>query len=300
MTISPKSSPNSETTGARSLASVASSLIGGAPSETKFVATSEPSQSLARLLPADTDKRVADALQRISGRAPAFRRRTMFPENGPIFSLTEAVSWNCDERDRAQALTAVEFSLRPATENALAAALYELRVVTRGRVNREASEDEAEALIWIERLRQFPADIVIDTLRRWPTRPDGQWWPTWHDVEKALSAATVPRKMLAEHIRSGACLGTPPKPEPAPAEDPDMWERRKAQADALRARFAEPTPESRKPMTEEQLSDWSKGFAERMRAEPMALSEGALKALRERDEIRAAMAPILKSQGEAA
>jgi hypothetical protein len=130
----------------------------------------------------------------------------MFPENGPTYQVTEAVFWTCSEAQQQEAITAVDFSMRSAPEGLIAKALYELRVVTRGRVNRESGDDEAEAIIFTERLRQFPADIVLDALKNWPARSDGQWWPTWHDLHKIIEPQATARRMLAEHIRSGACL----------------------------------------------------------------------------------------------
>lgn len=161
----------------------------------------------------------------------------MFPENAPMYSITEAASWTCDDADQQKrGLHAVTFSLSPAPEAKITQALFELRTLTRGRVNRDASEDEAEALIWTQNLRQYPADIVLHTLKNWPSRSDGQWWPTWHDVLKIVEAATHGRRLLADHIRSGACL-PPPAKEFEPDDSPEALARRKAQADAARDRF---------------------------------------------------------------
>lgn len=169
----------------------------------------------------------------------------MFPENGPTYSITEVASWRCDDADQQKrGLDAVAFSLRPAPEAKITQALYELRTITRGRVNRDASEDEAEAIIWTQNLSRFPADIVLDTLKNWPARPDGQWWPTWHDVLKIVEAATIARRMLADHIATGACL---PKPrtadaaEPERDESPEAVERRRAHVEKVMARFTPPS-----------------------------------------------------------
>jgi hypothetical protein len=195
----------------------------------------------------------------------------MFPENGPTYQITEAVFWTCSEAQQQEAVTAVEFSLRSAPEAMIAKALYELRVVTRGRVNREAGDDEAEAIIFTERLRQFPADIVLDTLRNWHTRSDGQWWPTWHDLHKAIEPQATARRMLAEHIRSGACLG---KPMTASDERDDSAEgiaRRRQFIEQQLARFkreeeAKPKPRDPNEIAREirsasvQLSDEAKAL----------------------------------------
>lgn len=146
-----------------------------------------------------------------------------------MYSITEAASWKCDDADQQKrGLDAVSFSLRPAPEAKITQALFELRTLTRGRVNRDASEDEAEALIWTQNLRNYPADIVLHTLKNWPSRGDGQWWPTWHDVLKVVEAATHGRKLLANHIRSGACLPHPKVEEEERDDSPEAVAHRKA------------------------------------------------------------------------
>lgn len=107
-------------------------------------------------------------------------------------------------------------------------ALYTLRMMTRGRDQRSDADREAEALIWQEHLRLFPADIVLVTLKNWPLRPDGQWWPTWHDVQKELEAQTSGRRLLADHIRSGKCLPAPKAEEEERDDSPEAVARRQA------------------------------------------------------------------------
>jgi len=108
--------------------------------------------------------------------------------------------------------------------------------MTRGRDQRSDADREAEAMIWLSHLQRFPADIVLVTLKNWPTRPDGQWWPTWHDVQQDLEAQTSGRRLLADHIRKGECL-PPPSKDFEPDDSPEALERRAKQAAAARERF---------------------------------------------------------------
>jgi hypothetical protein len=133
-----------------------------------------------------------------------------------MYSVPVAVFWTCDPSKIDEAKAAIEFSLRPAPEDVLAQALYRLRVVTRGRDRGGDDDREAEAMIWIDQLRQFPADIVLETLRAWPERSDGMWWPTWHDVHQAVSREAAARRMLHWHITSLQCLPKPAGDVPAP------------------------------------------------------------------------------------
>ncbi|TCR64675.1 hypothetical protein [Bosea sp. BK604] len=232
---------------------------------------------------------MAVALERISGRQPVIRRRNLFPDDGPSYSVPESCSWVCPDDKRLEALTIVDGSLRSAPEGEIVKALYELRTLTRGRVNRDQSEDEAEAIIWTEKLRAYPADIVLETLRNWPNRSDGQWWPTWHDVQKIVEAETSARRMLAEHIRSGACLPKPKVDEEVERDDsPEGIARREAFVAKVRERFGIKSHKGESVVDREALTDTKRAEldavvtrqAERIAAEGLPqLSAEALGAL---------------------
>lgn len=235
MTNSTNAPQSSETTGPASLASAASSAIGQLRSG-MGLANTAPAAALAKLSPQETNARMEACLERISGRRPVLERRMMFPENGPAYSITEAATWKCaSESQRNEALAAVEFALRPASAEDIGAALYTLRIMTRGRDQRTDADREAEGLIWLSHLQQFPADIVLTTLKNWPKRHDGQWWPTWHDVQKELDAMTSSRRLLADHIRSSKCL---PPPTP-PDEGGHRTEEQQARIDGMVDRWRE-------------------------------------------------------------
>ena len=230
MTNSPNAPQNSETTGPVSLGTVALNAIGQARSGMPL-ANSAPAAALAKLTPQETNARMEAHLERISGRRPVFARRMMFPSDGPAYSVTETASWKCaTASQRNDALAAVEFALRPADEDALGAALYTLRIMTRGRAQMSEADREAEATIWLEHLRRFPADIVLTTLKNWPTRPNGQWWPVWHEVQKDLEAQTSARRLLAEHIRANKCLPAPVDHTEGKEPDDEARERAAARA----------------------------------------------------------------------
>lgn len=259
MTISTNAQQSSETTGPASLGAAASNAIGQLRSG-MAPANTAPAAALAKLTPQETNARMEACLERISGRRPVLGRRMMFPANGPAYSITESASWKCTtESQRNEALAAVEFALRPASEEDIGAALYTLRIMTRGRDQRTDADREAEAFIWQEHLRRFPADIVLVTLKNWPLRPDGQWWPTWHDVQKDLEAQTSGRRLLADHIRKSECLPSPTE-DFEPDDSPEALARRKAQADAARERFGI------KPTTGETIVD-REAMSEALRAE---------------------------------
>jgi hypothetical protein len=167
------------------------------------------SASLATMRPEETDQRVSAALKRISGEPPVFLTRRMFPENGPTYVLVESVRWNCPAEKLDEAARVVEGAFRSAPAESVGAALYKLRIRTRGREPRSAADHEAEAMIWIEDLRRYPGDIVLDVLNTWHCRDNGMWWPTWHEVEAELKKRQDRRMALANFIRRGLLKGTP-------------------------------------------------------------------------------------------
>lgn len=197
--------------------------------------------------------------------------RGRYPEGGAAYWVCESVGWRCnDEAQQAAALEAVEFALRPAPENDVAQALYTLRILTRGRDRYEADDREAEAIVWLAQLREFPADIVLATLKDWPSRPDGQWWPTWHDVHKVVDAATTARRMLAEHILSGACLTKPlPRPDLDRDDSPEGVAYRKAVVERELRKLPSREPAPPTDIVED-YDDWEKRKLDEIRSESRA------------------------------
>lgn len=282
MTNSTNAPQSSEISGPASLGIAASSAIGQLRSGTP-PANTLPAAALAKLTPQETNGRMEACLERISGRRPVFGRKMMFPANGPAYSIAETASWKCaTESQRNEALAAVEFALRPAAEDEIGAALYTLRIMTRGRGQVSDADREAEAMIWLAHLQRFPADIVLMTLKAWPMRPDGQWWPTWHDVQKDLDAQTSARRLLAEHIRSGACIAKPQQRDEPRDDSPEGIAHRKAVVERAMAKL---TPRETEPVNHvEDFNAWEartlSEIAKDNRAGKFRLSREAHRALR--------------------
>jgi hypothetical protein len=159
------------------------------------------SAALAALHPAETDQRVETSLERISGQRPVFRSRNFIPNDGPTYSVIEAVRWDCPQDKLPEVVAVLEGAFRGAPEDQIASALFKLRIMTRAREQRSEEMQEAEAMIWIEQLRGYPGDIVLDVLKTWTKRPNGQWWPTWHEVEEELKKRADRRQSLLNFVR---------------------------------------------------------------------------------------------------
>jgi hypothetical protein len=213
------------------------------------------SEHLAQLRPADTDNRVEAALERISGRRPALMTRTLIPNDGPIYSVVEEVRWDCPHDKLPEVASVIEGAFRAAPGKSIAAALYKLRMLTQGRDQRSIEDQEAEALIWAEQLQCYPGDIVLEVLRTWPSRPNGRWWPTWHEVEAELKKRCDRRQALLNFVRVLAERPEPtlaitdqgPSPEQR-AKAADHWRQNirpelQAWREELKAQKAQETPE---------------------------------------------------------
>lgn len=150
----------------------------------------------------------------------------------------------------------VDYSLRPAGEDDLGAALYTLRIMTRGRERYEADDREAEAIVWLQQLRKYPADIALDVIRNWTSRSDGQWWPTWHDVSQELEGQTITRRLLAQHIRSGDCLITAPPVDLDRDESPEGVAHRTAVVDRHKAKLTRGMRDSTPTSPAEDFDVW--------------------------------------------
>lgn len=240
------------------------------------------SETLAELTPTETDSRLLAALERCSGQRPVLSTRLMLPENGPSYRVVDGIRWDVPPEAVEQLATVVEASFRAAPSNTLAAQLYRLRIMTRGRDERADADREAEATIWLEQLRCWPGDIALQVLATWTSRPNGQWWPTWNEVEKELRTLTQPRRALAQHL-----LRAPGQPLAIEQQKPAQEQRDRAVAhweNEVRPTLKQPPkPRSDEPppgLTDDERRAWFERRLEALKAQPLpALSTEARRSL---------------------
>lgn len=251
----------------QSLGSTLALTTGGAATgiELPAVGSGKPlslSNALALLRPEEADARMVAALQRISGHSVAFETRLMIPKDGLPYRIITGVSWSCPAEKRHEAMALVEHSLRAAPDEKLGAALYRLRTMTRGRDQRSPADQEAEALIWAEQLRCWPGDVALDVIRNWPSRENGQWWPTWHEVEVVMKQRCEKRIAIANVLRrSEPGLMIESKVDPLGAgATAEERERAVERWRKMRSEFT-PSEERRRELTQEaadaQVKEWA-------------------------------------------
>jgi len=119
-------------------------------------------------------------------------------------------------------------AMAPASDREMAIWLAELSTIS---VRRSESAQEGALAItaYTRRLRDYPGDIVRDTLLNWA----GKWFPTWAELKEILDARTGPRREIQNAIALEAATafrGTgdrrlPPAYENMRAEDKSEWLR---------------------------------------------------------------------------
>jgi hypothetical protein len=149
--------------------------------------------------------------------------RLMMPNDGPSYSVVDQVRWDCPRERLPEVVTVLEGAFRSAPGGKLAEALFRLRIMTRAREQKSEEMMEAEATIWVEQLRTYPGDIALDVLKTWTTRPNGQWWPTWHEVQAELQKRSDRRQSLLNFVRQ---LSERPSPVVAITDQPPTAEQR--------------------------------------------------------------------------
>lgn len=151
----------------------------------------------------ETDQRLQAALEAISEGPIRTQVSMRFPEGEPPYPVVERIGWTLPPENAPEARRLLSGSMRSAPESRLLDALYRLRKNTKARENDSSAEGKAaEAAVWVEQLRGYPADVVLETLREWPSRRNGMWWPTWHEIEKILRARSGFRQALANRLAS--------------------------------------------------------------------------------------------------
>ena len=102
-----------------------------------------------------------------------------------------------DQADVGMALANLTPLMRPASPQALAAALTKLRTFT---MRPGGVEAELQITAWVERLRWWPADIALWALREWPSR--SKWWPAWNEIEGLMARRAHERLELYRRLRA--------------------------------------------------------------------------------------------------
>jgi hypothetical protein len=109
------------------------------------------------------------------------------------FEITEPVPID----DLHESRNAILGICKPAPDEMIIAGLAKLRALTASRARDDRSTDiQIEA--YIEQLKMWPADAVVQALNDAPSR--SKWFPTWHELEEQLKYLTTDRRLIVAAI----------------------------------------------------------------------------------------------------
>lgn len=159
-----------------------------------------PGEALANADPRAMNRRLESRVRTLCGGQFIARVSSRF--EGEVFShsVVEGVDWDLPVENREKVRELVTRLTRPAPEARIMDALYRLRMFTIGRGEGNDEGRAAEATVWVQALRKYPADVVVHTLGEWTTRINGRFWPTWHELEQHLKAQASLRTVIAAKL----------------------------------------------------------------------------------------------------
>lgn len=106
---------------------------------------------------------------------------------------------NVEPYDITEAIRIIEDISQPATKKDIIQALTKLHLKTKQK-RQEASDTAMQLQVYAEELAEYPADVVIETLKKWPNH--SPWWPSWKELKGELDWRNNRVLMLRELKKS--------------------------------------------------------------------------------------------------
>lgn len=179
---------SSETTGPRNLGSVALSVIGERRGATGSVVVPKTSSAIAA---AETPAAVEKSLEAALPITLKSRLNWTFNNDHlPVGVMVHGIEAVPDE-DIAMGLALTLGASRPAEPRAIVEGLAKADMVTKARAS-EAVDGKARIQVFIEDLREFPTDVVVDAFRHWRRRE--RFAPTVAEIRE-LCWRAMPMRM---------------------------------------------------------------------------------------------------------
>lgn len=89
----------------------------------------------------------------------------------------------------------------PAPAIKVGEALTKLRMLTAG-ARKGEMDTELTINLLMDLLGDYPADVTLETLKEWPMRKHGAFWPTWHELKPLLDAKASFRRAMDAKVRA--------------------------------------------------------------------------------------------------
>ena len=100
----------------------------------------------------------------------------------------------CPIDDIKTAIAVIDEFSAPLPANEITKLLAKMFVKTKRKADDQLSQDLMFAA-YIEELVEWPADLVVEVLTKWPRQ--SMWWPSWHELYEELSWRDKRSKMKA-------------------------------------------------------------------------------------------------------
>lgn len=147
-----------------------------------------------------TDRFIASLPPAISSSLKIVKEARIDPKYGTDIVWTHATLTSpCPSEELAQARSKIEILSAPLTDTECLNELTALRYSTRTR-DGETLDTAVAFKIYRDRLRAFPADVVLFVLRSTPEV--SPFWPTWFDLQQRLAPAARRRKLIRDALHA--------------------------------------------------------------------------------------------------
>ncbi len=158
---------------------------------------------LASMEPRKADDRLQSHLQRF-GFSISIKTESRFPQKGGMRTIPVAAvvtpnspqaefSGSSADKRAALAIVDVQRFMTPPTREQVIAWLAEVDTLTT-RFAQDEGDSQATLAAYGRRLMEYPADIVRQVLRAWPSKSEK--WPQWANLEPDLERLTKPRRLM--------------------------------------------------------------------------------------------------------
>lgn len=121
--------------------------------------------------------------------------------------MTVGMKWHCPSDKIEDVRRVIENAFRPAPEEDLNRALYQMRRMTVGRDGefQDEASGAAEIATWMAYLREYPGDVAVSVIQDWPKVC--KFRPAWFEIQERLEQAMSQRRVMLHAITQIAAQG---------------------------------------------------------------------------------------------
>ena len=153
--------------------------------------------NLKQLTPSQNQTTLVQDRQVMASLPPSVSSRLIELWDGDWNVVGYELEPGADQDDINLAIDLIQVISQPADRKTIIQELTRLHVSTKQR-SQEASDTAMQLQVYAEALAEYPADAVIDALRKWHKTHNGQWWPSLKELTDEIDWRNNRAKMIAE------------------------------------------------------------------------------------------------------